>query len=573
MAKITLESENVAEALLELLAIRGVEYFVGGGAGTDFPFIIEAYAKAQAEGKKVPIPITAVHEITAVSLAHGYAMVSGKPLFTLLHTIVGLANGICGVINASRARVPLFLAAGKTATSEKGHPASRFHIVQWGQEAFDQGGMLREFVKWDYQLNHVEQLEASIDRGLAITQTHPAGPVYLTLPVEVSGAPVDHLQIEDKPRINIPAVSIPVRSEIKKAVDALVAADRPLIITSSMGREPAAVPELVKLAENLGLPVIEYFHTHLNFPQDHPLHLGFKHQDIIRDADVIMVIEADAPWTPVSEEPGEEATIIVLDEDPLYTGYPYRGFPNDITLGGNARETLCEMNAVFADLELDAKKIESRKETHTVRHQQQRLNWEVEATAASKQSPIDPKWISKCIADQFNKETDIVITEFILDATQICITHPGSYFDHSHAGGLGWSSGAALGAKLAEPDKTILCCIGDGTYTFGVPVATHQMSAMHDLPVLFVIFNNAAWDRTRRGSRYVNKTGYVQKTKEVPLCELAPAPAYEMVCEAAGGYGERVDEAAELPAALERALKVVREEGRQALLNVICSKV
>ena len=95
---------------------------------------------------------------------------------------------------------------------------------------------------------------------------------------------------------------------------------------------------------------------------------------------------------------------------------------------------------------------------------------------------------------------------------------------------------------------------------------------MHDLPVLFVIFNNAAWDRTRRGSRHVSKQGYLQETSDIPLCELEPAPAYEMVCEAAGGYGERVDDVSELPAALARAMKVVREEGRQALLNVICSK-
>ena len=572
MAKVTLESENVAEALLELLALRGVEYFIGGGAGTDFPFIVEAFAKARSQGKVVPEPITAVHEITAVAMAHGYAMVSGKPAFTMLHTIVGLANGICGVINASRARVPLFLAAGKTATSEKGHPASRFHIVQWGQEAFDQAGMLREFVKWDYELKHADQLEATIDRGLAITQSAPAGPVYLSLPVELSGKAIGELQVEDKPKISVPAAFVAVQSEISLATDALVAAEHPVIITSSMGRDPKAVSELIKFAEALAIPVIEYFHTHLNFPQDNPLHLGFESNEFVRESDVILVIDTDVPWTPLTGDPGEDSRVIVLDEDPLYTNYPHRGFPNDITLTGSAFETLAVMNSILENTEVDEDKIRLRRDALVSRHRLQREEWRSEAMTVSKKTPIDPTWISRCVGEIYNPETDIVITEFVLDSKQISITQPGLYFDHSHAGGLGWSSGAALGAKLAAPEKTIICCVGGGTYTFGVPVATHQMSAMHNLPVLFVIYNNAAWDRTRQGSRHVSKQGYVQETSDIPLCELDPAPAYEKVCEAAGGYGERVDDPALLAEALERALKVVRKDGRQALLNVICSK-
>ena len=187
-------------------------------------------------------------------------------------------------------------------------------------------------------------------------------------------------------------------------------------------------------------------------------------------------------------------------------------------------------------------------------------------------TPIATSWLSHCVGEIFNADTDILLTEFVLDPTQVCVTRPGSYFDHSHAGGLGWSLGAALGAKLAAPEKNVICCVGEGTYTFGVPLATHHMSAMHDLPILFVIFNNAAYERTRLGSRRVVKQGAVQDLEKVPLCELEPVPAYEMVCEAAGGYGEKVEDPEQLQAALRRAMKVVIEERRQALLNVICAK-
>ena len=118
----------------------------------------------------------------------------------------------------------------------------------------------------------------------------------------------------------------------------------------------------------------------------------------------------------------------------------------------------------------------------------------------------------------------------------------------------------------------VICCVGEGTWTFGTPVATHHMSAMHDLPVLFVIYNNAAYERTRLGARRVSPGGYVNRTNDIPLCDLAPTPAYEKICEAAGGYGELVEDPAELVAALHRAIKVVKEVGRQALLNVVCQK-
>ena len=572
MAMHKLEAENVAEALLELLALRGIEYFIAGGAGTDFPYIIEAFARAEAEGRKVPTPITAVHEINAVAMAHGYTMVSGKPIFTMLHTIVGLANGIGGVINASRARVPLFLCAGKTATAESGHAAARFHVVQWGQEAFDQAGMLREFVKWDYQLQDVAQLEASIDRGLAIAEAAPSGPVYMTLPVEVGGQPIEDHQVASSAKIVPPAASVPSSENLDKAIELLLGAQKPCIITASLGRKPDAVAQLVQFAETLAIPVLEYFPTHMNFPRDHALHAGFEVDEYIAAADLVMVIEHDAPWTRVTARPGDEATIIVLDDDPLYCNYPYRGFPADLLLCGDAKASLQALNQALQNRKPDDKRLSARLQECKREHDGQAQKWKANALAVKDATPIQTSWLSHCVGEIFNAETDILLTEFVLDPTQVCVTRPGSYFDHSHAGGLGWCVSAALGAKLAAPEKNVICCVGEGSYTFGVPLASHHMSAMHELPVLYIIFNNAAYERTRLGSRRVIKQGKLQESAKVPLCELEPVPAYEKICEAAGGYAERVDAPAELPAALERALKVVVDEGRQALVNVICAK-
>src|SRR2546428_11638792 len=116
--------ESAAEAYLELLAARGVEYFFAN-AGTDFAPLIEAYAKRQAEGKTLPRPLTVPHEITTVGMAHGYAMVTGRPQVVMAHAIVGTANALGGTINAYSAHSPILLTAGHTPLTEAMLPASR----------------------------------------------------------------------------------------------------------------------------------------------------------------------------------------------------------------------------------------------------------------------------------------------------------------------------------------------------------------------------------------------------------------------------------------------------------------
>lgn len=568
--QIILEATSVAEALLEILQMRGIDLFIAAGTGTDFPPIVEAYAKRLQLNLPAPTPVVGVHEIPAVAMAHGYAMVSEKPAFVMLHTIVGSANGVMGVINAKRGRIPMFVASGKSAITERGTRTSRTHVVHWAQEAYDQQGMFREFVDWAYELRRADQLPVVVDRALAMTTKPPCGPVHLMLPLEVLDEPVNEMVITDTATAT-PAPSVPRQQDLIAAVEHLTNAAHPLVIVSAMGRKQSSVAALVNFAESLALPVYEYARSFVNFPQDHPLHCGFDHSDVLEKADVVMVIESDVPWVPQISEPNDNATIIVLDEDPLYRDYPYRGFRSDITFVGEAQSTLEAMSLCANELESVNDTVKARVAFLEERSLRLKTARQKELEVAATLKPIDPRWISNCIAAQLSP-TDIVISEFVFESEFAEFTQPGTFFDHAHSGGLGWSTGAALGAKFANPDATVVCCCGDGTYTFGVPVATHHMSAMQNLPVLFIVFNNAAWDRTRRAVRGYAPDGYTANKVDIPLTELAPTPAYEMVCQAAGGYGECVEDPKQLPAALERALKVVREEGRQALLNIISSK-
>jgi acetolactate synthase-1/2/3 large subunit len=179
-------------------------------------------------------------------------------------------------------------------------------------------------------------------------------------------------------------------------------------------------------------------------------------------------------------------------------------------------------------------------------------------------------WLSRCVGDVVDERT-IVVNEYDLDATQVCFTRPGTYFASPSSGGLGWGLGAALGARLAAPDHTVICCAGDGAYIFGAPTAAHWVSRACEAPVLWIVFNNRAWNAVKRSVTAHAPDGWAKRTG-MPLTELDPAPDYELICRASGGHAEKVEDPATLPDALARALKVVREERRQALLNVICKK-
>jgi len=282
------------------------------------------------------------------------------------------------------------------------------------------------------------------------------------------------------------------------------------------------------------------------------------------------VIESDVPWFPGLKHPRPEARIVHVGVDPLFSRYPIRGFPMDLALGGTPRLALQAL-AEAVGRRVDGGLVKERRARWEAEHARVVAAAAARAKAIQGETPMDMAWVSRCVGNVVDDQT-VVINEYDLDATQACFTQPGSYFAAPSSGGLGWGLGAALGAKLAAPDKTVVCCVGDGAYIFGAPTAAHFVSRAYNLPALFVIFNNRTWNAVKRAVQTHAREGWAVKTDAMPLTALEPAPDYEMVCRASGGHGERVEDPAQLPAALERALRVVKDEKRQALLNVICKK-
>jgi acetolactate synthase-1/2/3 large subunit len=574
MATKTLRVETVAQAYLELLRDRGVDCFFAN-AGTDFASIIDAFARFAAEGKPTPRPIAVPHEHVAVSMAHGYYAVTGRPQVVMVHVNVGTANAVGAIINAARMHTPVLFTAGRTPVTEDGSlPGARDTHIHWGQEVYDQAGMLREFVKWDYELRQPANLEAVVDRGLELALAEPRGPVYLTLPRELLAQPLDVLTIESPPRRQVGSRRFPDPARIAEAAELLAAAEAPLIVTGAVGQDPAAVAGLVELADAGAIAVAEMNATYMNFPADHPCHRGYAFSVAsppgVDEADAILVADSDVPWVPASVRLREDARIIQLGLDPFWSRYPMRSFPCDVPIAAAPAAAL-PMLAEAVRRRIRREVARARRERLVAAHAARRAAWDAAAEAERAQVPIGFQWASRCVREIVDADT-IVVNEYPLDLRHAPPPGVGRYFGTPISGGLGWALGAAVGIKLGTPGKTVIATVGDGAYLFGLPTAAHFAARLHDAPVLTVLFNDSGWGAVKRATLNVHPQGWAAATGHVPLSDLSPAPRYEEIVRAFDGHGERVEDPTELPGALRRALRAVREEGRQALVNVICRR-
>jgi len=563
-----------AEAFLEQVRALGVVRYLFANTGTDHGPLIEALARSAKEDPNDIQPIVVPHELAAVSMAHGYYNVTQKPQMVLVHTLPGTANALGGIINANSSNVPLFLVAGRTPITEWELRGGKSQNIHWRQESRDQGTLVREFVKWDYEVRTNQNLAAVVSRAYKIAMSEPRGPVYLNLPREWLCEQLESTEIFSESLA--PATKMQAdQASLEKAADLLVAAENPLIATKYLGRNPEAVAYLVELAEALSIPVVQQL-NHVNFPSDHPLYLGYQTLKYVKNADVLFFIDIDVPWEPPSRNVlRSDVKIIHLERDPLFTSIPGWGFPADIPLTGCSEISLPVLSSIIkARLsagKVSKAKLDERRQKIEAEHVAMTREVKASVEAAKSQKPINPVWLSKCIGDVMDDNT-IIINETVTSrlAEVIPLNRPGSQFSTPLAGHLGWGLGAAIGTKLGAPDATVIAAEGDGSYMFSAPTACHFTAQKYRIPFLTVIYNNQAWNASINAARGLYPDGVAQRTRNFPGCDLSPSPHFELTAQACGAYAERVEEPDEVPRALQRALNVVKEERRQALLNVIC---
>tara|TARA_R110002110_G_scaffold12808_5_gene61252 strand:+ start:2440 stop:4191 length:1752 start_codon:yes stop_codon:yes gene_type:complete len=564
----TIKVDSAAEAYLTLLKDREVDYLFGN-AGTDFPSIIEGLSKSLTGEGSAPTPITVPHENLGVAMAHGYYVATGRLASVMVHVNVGTANAICGVMNAARENVPVLMTSGRTPLTEEGFDGSRSLYIHWGQEMFDQGGVMREMVKWDYELRNAKQIETIVDRAVTVAMTEPRGPVYLSLPREVLAEKPGDFTFQSPTRRQPARAASADANAIDEAAEILANAENPMIITASMGQNRAAVPALESLAERFALPVVTYRPRYVNMSSDHPMHMGYEPGPYLPDADAILVIDCDVPWIPSLHKLNPDAKVIQLGADPLFENYPVRGFPCDLGIRGSSGTAIPLLEEAMAGREKSAKaRVDARRSRIAgIKGDQAAANQARIDQIASGTAAMDNAWVAHCL-NQVKQDEDILVSESQLALGNIALREPGSFFGTSPSGGLGWGLGASHGVKLGQKDKRVFCVVGDGAYMFGNPTPAHFVSAAYDLPVLTVIMNNKMWGSVRKATLGLYPEGAASSSNQAPLTYLDPAPEYHKIVEASDGYGEEVTDPGDLQAALERGIKAVDVDKRQAVINV-----
>lgn len=553
-----------AEQLLRLLDLHGVEV-LAANSGTDFTPIIDALAHLCDDpgfGLRV---ITCPHEGTAIALAHGHALLSRRPQAVMGHVGVGTANMGLGIINARRARVPVLAMAGTSPWYEEGVPGVRSNFVQWGQDCFDQAAMFREHTKWDYELRSPHALPVVVERALGIAASAPQGPVYLTLPKEPLCAEAPACAVDERPRHTPSRRTRPEDAALDAAAAWIRGARRPVIVAADAGRHVGAPEALVRLSVHAGLPVIEHGKRNFfNFPTEHPHHLGFEPLPWVSEADLVIAVECPVPWVPALARLPRPPRVIQIGVDPLFSELPMRGFPCDLALAGDPAVTVRALADRFAG---PARIDPELSRAHAQAFERARAA----AAADGAAGRLTKAFLSHAIGRLVDDDV-VVFNEYDLDPWQVPRRCPDSWFENSIASGLGWSLGAALGAKLAAPERTLVVTLGDGAYYFNSPLSAHQLAAAEGLPILVVVFDDQGWSTIERSTRGSHPQGHAVARDRFALCRFGAAVDFAAVARAAGGVGHRVERVDEVPAALAEALRAVRAEPRLVLLDVRCER-
>ncbi|MGC9368343.1 MAG: thiamine pyrophosphate-requiring protein [Paracoccaceae bacterium] len=557
-------------AMFGKLRALGVEY-VFTNSGTDFPPIIEGLIEARDRGLDLPTPVTVPHEHAALGMAHGYYQISGRAQTVMLHTNVGLSNGATGAINAWCDQIPMILMSGRTPVTEKSRFGARTVPIGWGQEMFDQTAMVRETTKWDYELRFPEQVAELFDRAWAISNSTPKGPVYLSLPREVL---CEQTRPEglDQPSSMVPVTTAPDPAALARAAELLAGAKAPLIVSQRGAGSPEAFAALSQFVQDWAIPLSHYWANQLSIPMSHPMQVGVAPEALLAEADVVLVINSLAPWWPDKVALREDATVIQMGPDPLFSRTPVRNFPADVTLAGETAPTLMALIAAMAALPRDEAALAPRREkiAALAAAERRRVTELAERGCAS---PMSKDWVSLCLGRAIKGRKASVFHELGCPLSPLDLEDHNSYFQEPHSGGLGWGLPAALGAQLADRERLVFATMGDGSYMFANPTACHQVAEALELPVITLVLNNEEWGAVRHSVEGLYKGGRAAKSNDVPLTSLRPSPDFTLTAEASRAYTETVTDGRDLPAALDRAIKVATEERRQVLLNIAIARV
>lgn len=568
-----IKTDEASDAIVASMAMGGIDHLFFT-SGSEIASYQEAIAKAHALGTPAPKLITMVHEHASLNAALGYAAVSGKPVATAAHVDAGTLNYGGSIHTAWHSELPVLITAGAPPVaypgSMRGARDRGGHI--WLQQTFDQNGIVRNYTKWDHRLEYQDNPGLIVSRALQVAMTRPRGPVYLSLPREIVMLPAERAKFPTAQQLGIPRPAAPDEDGIREIAHRLISARNPFIIVSGSGRNPKTVPALVELAELLGIPVTySIFRDHHCFPKNHPLyHNGVS----LKDADVILCLEANIPWMPGPDQPPANAWVAMIDVDPVRGKTPTMEFTANLRLTADAMPSIAALIEAARGLlsASDRNRIEDRSARWAEAARTRRAQLEREALEKAKNSPIDPQWLAYQISECVDDNT-IVLDETVggnIVERYLRSERPASYFANPASSG-GWSPGAALGAKLAAPQRDVIAVSGDGFYMYSAANAAIWAAGHYNAPFMVVIFQNRSYSTGTVGvasmypDSYAAKAGFEGGYFDPPI-------DFAQEARAAGAYGENVRDPGEVGPALRRGLEQIRR-GTPAVIAVWLPKI
>jgi acetolactate synthase-1/2/3 large subunit len=560
-------------ALLDALTEANVSY-IFANLGSDHPALIEAIAEARATGRKIPEIITCPNEMVGMSAAHGFWQASGIAQAVVVHVECGTQALAGAVHNAAKGRAPMIIFAGASPFTQHGElKGTRNEFIQWIQDVHDQRGIVRGYMNYDAELRTGRNVKEMVYRALQFANSDPKGPVYLMVAREV-------MEEEVAPAPNAIAAWRPIEpsaldpSQVARIGAALEGARRPLAVTSFLGRNVKAVPGFVALCRRLGMGVLESAPSAMNFPHGDPLYQGNQWNEptqnpVLADADVILVLDSDVPWIPAISRPSGSARIFHIDVDPLKRQMPLWHIGAEASHRADAEKALGQLNAWF-DANPPRAELAAERSEHYARLHADRKG----RLATIENEPEDGTLTSEYFIARLRELAgdDVLylnegISHYHTVFNHLALERPGAVFA-SGGGSLGWNGGAAVGVKLARPDKTVIALTGDGSFMFSVPSSVHWMARRYGTPFLQIVFNNRGWKSPKLSTLAVHPHGYASRANSLDS-SFDPAPDYVGIAAAAGGaWGRQVREASEVEPALKEALRVVRHEKRCAVIDV-----
>ena len=568
---------STAHYFLEGLNEIGLDYLFCN-FGTDHAPLIEAMAAFKRTGRRSPTTILCPHENTAVHMAAGYAIATGRGQGVMVHVDAGTANSAMALHNLCRARIPVMLMAGKAPFTTRGELlGTRDTYVHFVQEPFDQASVVRPYTKWEYNLPSGVVAKEALRRAHTVMESDPKGPVYMTFPRETLTERWDEGAIHSYPAERFGAVSargVDVAS-IEAMATRLLASERPLLITAYAGRNHATVAVLDELARFAGIRVVEFNPLYVNLPHDSPCHGGFMPAKALGEADVGLLVDVDVPWIP-SDMPDNPATWWShIDVDAEKRNFPMWTFPGNLRLPGDSYRILSDLLAM-----LKARADEGFKARAADRVAKLAAEGKARRDAAAKATgnrgvagEINPHFLCGALAKALDPSA-VVLNEAIRNGgvvfQQMPRTRAGTLVGLA-GGGLGFSGGMALGLKLALPERTIVQIVGDGTFYFSNPQSTLAVSRHYRLPVLTVVLDNSGWAAVKEATLRVYPDGEAKAGADYGAT-LAPDMDFSKVAEAAGAYGELVSDPDAVEGAIARCLAALGE-GRSALLHAKVTKL